>query len=145
MKRRGVFCELSALKRITALLQLANRLASGGNSLTHKKPLALVANEVTGLVTPQVTPEVTLQVSPEVAPEVIRVLSVLKGAMDRRSLQVATGIKAEKNFRLVYLRPALDAGLIEMTHPDKPRSSKQKYRLTDKGRQTLGERMGGRG
>jgi hypothetical protein len=35
-------------------------------------------------------------------------------------------------FRLVYLRPALDAGLIEMTQPDKPRSSKQKYRLTAK-------------
>jgi len=105
---------------------------------TTVAPLAPVASEVAGQVagqvTPQVTPEVTPQVTPEVAPEVIRMLSVLKGAMDRRSLQVALGLKAEKNFRLVYLRPALDAGLIEMTHPDKPRSSKQKYRLTDKGR-----------
>jgi hypothetical protein len=64
--------------------------------------------------------------------------------MDRRSLQVAMGLKAEKNFRLVYLRPALDAALIEMTIPDKPRSSKQKYRVTDKGRQALRERRGGR-
>jgi len=63
--------------------------------------------------------------------------------MDRRSLQVAMGLKDEKNFRLVYLRPALDAGLIEMTHPDKPRSSKQKYRLTDKGRQAM-RQQGGR-
>jgi ATP-dependent DNA helicase RecG len=102
-------------------------------------PLAPVASEVTGQVTPQVTPEVTPQVTPEVAPEVIGMLSVLKGAMDRRSLQVALGLKAEKNFRLVYLRPALDAGFIEMTIPDKPRSSKQKYRLTDKGRQALRE------
>ncbi len=94
-------------------------------------------SEVTRQVTPQVTPEVTPQVSPEVAPEVIRVLSVLKGAMDRRSLQVAMGLKAEKNFRLVYLCPALNAGLIEMTHPDKPRSSKQKYRLMDKRRQAV--------
>lgn len=84
----------------------------------------------------------TPQVTPEVAPEVIGMLSVLKGAKDRRSLQVAMGLKAEKNFRLVYLRPALDAGLIEMTIPDKPRSSKQKYRLTDKGRQALHERTG---
>jgi ATP-dependent DNA helicase RecG len=37
----------------------------------------------------------------------------------------------------LYLAPAIDAGLIEMTIPDKPRSSKQKYRLTEKGRHVL--------
>lgn len=83
----------------------------------------------TGRVTPEVTPEVTT--------EVTRLLSVLKATMDRQSLQDALGLKAEKNFRLVYLRPAIDTGLVEMTIPDKPRSSKQKYRLTDKGRQVL--------
>lgn len=35
------------------------------------------------------------------------------------------------------LRPMLAAGLVEMTIPDKPRSSKQKYRLTNKGRGLL--------
>ena len=35
------------------------------------------------------------------------------------------------------LNPLLNAGLAEMTIPDKPRSSKQRYRLTDKGRQVL--------
>jgi hypothetical protein len=70
-----------------------------------------------------------------VAIEVIGMLSVLKGAMDRRSLRVAMGLKAEKNFRLVHLRPALNAGLIEMTIPNMPRSSKQEYRFIDKGRQ----------
>ena len=142
-KRKGVFCESYALKRVTALLQLANRSASGGNSSTPRTPLKPVASEVTGQVTPQVTPEVTPQVTPQVTPEVIGILSVLKGAMDRRSLQVAMGLKAEKNFRLVYLRPALDAGLIEMTIPDKPRSSKQKCRLTDKGRQAIRQQGGG--
>ena len=34
------------------------------------------------------------------------------------------------SFRESYLRPALDLGLIEMTIPDKPRSSAQKYRRT---------------
>jgi uncharacterized Zn finger protein len=37
-------------------------------------------------------------------------------------------------FRNQVLRPLLDVGLIEMTIPDKPTSSKQKYRLTEKGR-----------
>jgi len=42
-------------------------------------------------------------------------------------------LKNDEHFRKAYLLPALDAGLVEMTLPDKPRSSKQKYRLTAKG------------
>jgi hypothetical protein len=64
--------------------------------------------------------------------------------MDRQSLQSALGLKAEKNFRLIYLRPAIDAGLVEMTIPSKPRSSKQKYRLTVKGRELVAESNGRR-
>ncbi|MFZ5759249.1 MAG: Fic family protein [Thermodesulfobacteriota bacterium] len=40
-------------------------------------------------------------------------------------------------FRDQILRPLLDAGFIEMTIPDKPTSSKQKYRLTAAGKQIL--------
>ena len=47
-------------------------------------------------------------------------------------------------FRKAILRPLLDAGLIEMTIPDKPRSSKQKYRLTAKG-QAVEKGAGGKG
>ncbi len=41
------------------------------------------------------------------------------------------------HFRLAYLQPALRAGLIAMTIPDKPRSSRQRYRLTPAGRRYL--------
>ena len=85
--------------------------------------------------TPQAAPEVTTEVAPEVTTEVLRLLQVMSGATDRQSLQNALELKAEKNFRLLYLRPAIEAGLVEMTIPDKPRSSKQKYRLTDRGRE----------
>ena len=40
-------------------------------------------------------------------------------------------------FRNQVLSPLLVDGLLEMTIPDKPRSSKQKYRLTQKGRALL--------
>jgi len=55
--------------------------------------------------------------------------------MLREELQNRIGITDRKYFRTDFLRPALDKGLIEMTNPDKPRSSKQKYRLTAKGQQ----------
>jgi ATP-dependent DNA helicase RecG len=83
-------------------------------------------------VTPEVTPEVAPEVTPEVAPEV-RLIQVLAGEMTRQQLQGALGLKDDEHFRKTYLQPALEAGLIEMTVPDKPRSSKQRYRLTPKG------------
>jgi len=84
----------------------------------------------------------TPEVAPEVTPEV-RLLSVLAGEMTRQQLKEALRLKDDEHFRKVYLIPALEAGLIEMTIPDKPRSSKQKYRLTDKGRQAAAQHGGG--
>ncbi len=53
------------------------------------------------------------------------------------ALRSALGIKHRPNFRDNYLHPALDAELIEMTIPEKLSSSKQKYRLTAKGKDFL--------
>ncbi len=75
------------------------------------------------------TPEVT----PEATPEV-RLLAACRGEMTRGQLKNALGLKDDEHFRKAYLRPALEAGRIEMTAPDKPTSSRQKYRLTAKGR-----------
>jgi hypothetical protein len=84
----------------------------------------------------------TAQVTPQVTPQVVQLLGILAGlkeAADRESLQQALGFKARKNFRLLYLVPAMESGLIEMTIPDKPNSRLQKYRLTEKGRKFLKE------
>ena len=43
------------------------------------------------------------------------------------------GRRNRTKFRDQALRPLIDDGLIEMAIPDRPRSSKQKYRLTAKG------------
>jgi len=50
------------------------------------------------------------------------------------ALRSILGIKHRPTFRDNYLHPAVDAELIEMTIPEKPSSSKQKYRLTDRGK-----------
>ncbi len=76
----------------------------------------------------------TPQVTPQVKPQVMKLLRSLEGEMGRHELQTALGLRARKNFRLLYLAPALVDGLIEMTIPDKPNSRLQKYRLTPKGR-----------
>lgn len=75
-------------------------------------------------------PEIEL-VLQGVTPEV-RLLSVLKGGMIREQIQERPALKDKKHFRTAYLLPAIEAGLIEMTIPEKPRSSKQRYRLTAK-------------
>lgn len=47
-----------------------------------------------------------------------------------------------KSFRELYLAPALEAGLIEFTIPDKPNSRLQAYRLTQRGKGALNTRKG---
>jgi predicted HTH transcriptional regulator len=85
------------------------------------------------------TGEVAGEVTGEVAGEVGKLLLVCEGAMSRRQLQDALSLKGEENFRNLYLIPALELGLVEMTIPDKPTSRLQKYRLTEKGRAWVAE------
>ena len=61
----------------------------------------------------------------------------MSGEMTRTQIQEVLDMKHREHFRSEYLLPALRAGLIEMTIPDKPRSRKQRYRLTPVGREHL--------
>ncbi|MBI2231643.1 MAG: putative DNA binding domain-containing protein [Deltaproteobacteria bacterium] len=95
----------------------------------------------TAQVTPQVTPHVTPHVTPQVTPQVRAVLSaVAQDGKTRDALQRAGKIKDREHFRKRYLEPLLAAGWLEMTIPDKPRSSKQKYRTTELGLEMLRKR-----
>ena len=51
-------------------------------------------------------------------------------------LVAPSGRTDRTEFRAQVVAPLLEAGLLEMTIPDKPRSSKQQYRITDLGRLT---------
>jgi hypothetical protein len=78
-------------------------------------------------------PEVTGEVTEEVTEEVERLVLELAGRMSRAQLQQALSLRHENHFRANSLIPALQSGLLEMTIPDMPKSSRQQYRLTTKG------------
>lgn len=88
-----------------------------------------VMRPVESIHTPEATPEVT--------PEVFTMLAMLKGEMSRTEIMTALGLKDEKHFREHYQQTGITLGLIEMTIPDKPRSSRQRYRLTRLGQALL--------
>ncbi len=52
----------------------------------------------------------------------------LKEIMDKLDL------KNRKHFSQEYLKPSIELGLVEPIYPNQPKSPKQKYRLTDKGK-----------
>lgn len=62
-----------------------------------------------------------------------RLIDSLTGELSRSELQNLLQLKDPEHFRTRYINAALEAGLIELTQPDKPNSSKQKYRLSPMG------------
>jgi ATP-dependent DNA helicase RecG len=78
------------------------------------------------------TPKITGEATGEVTGEVERLVAALKGPMSRVQIQQELGLRHEDHFRAKYLIPALQRGLVEMTIPDRPKSSRQQYRLTAK-------------
>lgn len=65
--------------------------------------------------------------------EVKNLVKVLEREMSRQEIQDALELKDRRNFRENYLEPAMEQGIVEMTHPDNPNHPKQKYLLTKRG------------
>ena len=84
------------------------------------------AERMTGQATGQATGQVAILLS-----------ALAEGELTASEAMEAVGMSHRQTFRENYLDRALEAGLIERTIPDKPRSPMQRYRLTDKGREVL--------
>ena len=69
----------------------------------------------------------------------VKILYKVKEDQGITELMAVIGRKNRTKFRDQVLRPLINTGLVEMTIPDKPRSSKQKYRLTLAGEKVLKE------
>ena len=75
------------------------------------------------------------QVGDQVSDQVARLLAVLRtGPKTAVELMAALGLSHRPTFRKNYLRPALSAGLVEMTRPESPTAKNQQYRLAVRGR-----------
>lgn len=85
-----------------------------------------VAEQDTERVTPQDTPQDTMQVG--------ELLMIFTGVHTREELQKMLGLSDREHFRKTYLQPAIEAGYVALTIPDKPTSRNQKYYLTEKGK-----------
>lgn len=76
----------------------------------------------------------TPQVAPQVTPQVKLLLSAFdktnSDELSKQQIMNLLDLRDSKNFRKLYLIPALEKELIEMTIPDKPNSRNQKYRLS---------------
>jgi ATP-dependent DNA helicase RecG len=98
-------------------------LTDGFVTIMRRRP-ELALNAVSGQSTPQVTPPVVV---------LLRLLDSC-GALSNTEIRKGLGLKDRKHVGERYLEPALAEGLVELTIPDKPKSSLQKYRLTSKGK-----------
>lgn len=71
----------------------------------------------------QVTTQVTIQ---------DKVIAFCSEARSKTEIAEHCGYKSIKHFTDTYLKPMLEAGMLVMTKPDKPTSSKQKYIAVDR-------------
>jgi len=130
-------------------MNLVEQIGSGINRIMHlckdygvnKPNISVDDNWVTIIFTRDQTATQSEKndVTEQVTAEIKKLVRVCTSEMSRNQLQDRLSLKHRVNFTDKYLNPALDAGLIEMTIPDKPRSSKQKYRLTAKGKLMRGK------
>jgi predicted HTH transcriptional regulator len=133
------------LMRIFRDLELVEHLGSGVPRILRsygKECFKFTENflRMTFPASEQVTEQVTEQATEQVTEQVKKIVQILeKEAKSTTDLMTALGLKHRQTFLYDYLRPALEQGFVEMTIPDKPNSSLQKYRLTILGKQLKGK------
>ncbi len=81
------------------------------------------------------TMDVTMDVTMGVSEEMLNLINKIENSKEytRRELKELINLNNDEYFRIAYIKPLLELDVIVMTIPDKPKSSKQKYKLSVKG------------
>jgi ATP-dependent DNA helicase RecG len=104
-----------------------------------KSPLEKVGEDIAGEI-PRKYPASTPQVPrkyPASTPHDLEILSFCEIPKKRNDIQEHINLKDREYFRLVVLKPLLENGLLKPLIPEKPKSSRQKYVITEKGKNFL--------
>ena len=80
------------------------------------------------------TEQVTEQATEQVTEQVKKLILIMENAQSREELMQLLNLSHREYFRAEFLQKSIELELVELTIPDKPKSSKQKYRLTEKGK-----------
>ena len=110
--------------------------STGGLVLTFRKAATIIGKQKRGQPADQVAEQVGTKSA--LSRHQVDVLSNCLNESTLVELMKVSGRSDRTKFRDQVLNPLLEAGLIEMTVPDKPNSRLQKYRLTARGRALLG-------
>lgn len=104
-------------------------IRAGLNFSSEKRRLEDWKVEFSGLI---------LEATPQVTPQALELLKVLDAKpMNVSELMSTLGLADRKYFRISYLVPAVNAGLVIPAYPEKPTHPRQKYLLTEFGRAVL--------
>ncbi|WP_194973825.1 ATP-binding protein [Aquiflexum lacus] len=133
---RGTLKIINACKE-AGLPEPEIREMNGGIEITLFSRLVEEAQKGTqrDVSTTQVTTQVTMQVTTQVR----NLLEVFEGTHNRQELQEKLGLANREHFRKAYLQPAIDLEFVALTVPEKPKSSKQRYTLTERGKNVLSQ------
>ena len=108
---------------------------------TFRRPVSSTGTRAGSGTTRTGAEQIEVQVGTKSAPSRHQA-SILRNCLSDKSileLMSHAGRHDRTKFRNQVLRPLLDTGWLEMTIPDKPTSSRQKYRTTATGRRVLDE------
>lgn len=100
----------------------------------HPSPDGQSTEQVAEQAREQVAEQAREQVTEQVRPILV---CLENGPLGGRDLMEKLALRHRPTFLYRYLRPAMDAGLIEMTQPESPNSPTQRYRLTSTGEQVI--------